>query len=287
MTALLGCAASLALGVCHIAQAAVLNVTNGEFTSYSGVTPGTHGDYFQNVMPTDWTGGGNLIFVTTAHGTDPFGINDPTRYLPVYGPTAGVPASPTNPIPNPIPGSNFVEADANPDFESSFSYNKLNSLTPGQTYQLSFFVAYGQQTLPFQGATTNQWIVGLGKPGSHFLTTADPMNPGHDKYTLVDATNTPTGDTTTTPLTSVASQSFSGWTQVGVTLTADAANDVLTFLAWGNNGSTVNLPPIAFLDIGANGNMVATTPEPATIAIWSLLGGVGLGITWWRKRKAA
>ena len=72
-----------------------------------------------------------------------------------------------------------------------------------------------------------------------------------------------------------------------VTLTADASNDVLTFLAWANDGSTVNVPPIAFLDIGANGNAVPAVPEPLSIVMWSLLGGFGLGITWWRRRKAA
>src|SRR5580700_8172447 len=44
----------------------ILTVTNGEFTQYSGTTPGTSGDYFTNVMPTSWSGGGNLIFVTTS-----------------------------------------------------------------------------------------------------------------------------------------------------------------------------------------------------------------------------
>ena len=28
-------------------------------------------------------------------------------------------------------------------------------------------------------------------------------------------------------------------------------------------------------------------PEPATIMVWSLLGGCGIGLGWWRRRKAA
>jgi hypothetical protein len=28
-------------------------------------------------------------------------------------------------------------------------------------------------------------------------------------------------------------------------------------------------------------------PEPSTVIIWSLLGGMGIGIGWWRKKKAA
>jgi len=30
----------------------------------------------------------------------------------------------------------------------------------------------------------------------------------------------------------------------------------------------------------------AAVPEPGAVIIWSLLGGLGLGVTWWRKRKA-
>jgi hypothetical protein len=29
------------------------------------------------------------------------------------------------------------------------------------------------------------------------------------------------------------------------------------------------------------------TPEPATVIIWSLLGAVGIGVGWWRRRRAA
>ena len=145
MTAVLGCAASLALGVCQIAQAAVLSVTNGEFTSYTG--PGAPGennnDYFTQVNPTNWSGGSGLIFVTNNAALNA------GYYLNVYGP---YPAAP-------LPG-NFVEADGNPYYESSFSY-QLSGLTVGQTYQLSFFQAFGQQT-SFTGTTTNQWVVALG-----------------------------------------------------------------------------------------------------------------------------
>ncbi len=127
-------------------------------------------------------------------------------------------------------------------------------------------------------------LVALGVPGSVFTTT--PIGGGFDSYSYSDAYAAANGGVTSTPLVYIPSESVSPWQEVTVTLTADAPNDVLTFLAWANNGSTVNVPPIAFLDIGANGSFVSV-PEPATVVIWSLLGGFGLGISWWRKRKAA
>lgn len=274
----------VAILVATPAQADVLTVTNGEFTQYSnnngsvpGINPfsgfyGPGSDQFQQVNPTGWVGGGGLIAITTANGTQQIGVNNPNAYLQVYGPTPGVTASPTNPIPNPLPGSNFVEADGNPQFEDSFSYTQLSTLTVGKPYQLSFFVAYGQQT-GFTGDMTNQWVVALGKPGSSLLNNT----------TDTDSS----ASVTTTPLTSVASGHFSGWQQVTVTLTPDASNDVLTFLAWANNGSTINVPPIAFLDIGANGAVVNTsaTPEPASLTLM-VVGMFGFGAYRLRRRRS-
>jgi len=253
------------------AQADSLVVTNGNFSSYSGVTPGTSGDNFQNVNPTGWTGGGGLIFVTNAAGINS-GI-----YLPVYGPTVGQPASPSNPFPAPPPGGNFVEADGNPFYENSFSY-QLTGLTKGKTYSLSFFQAAGQQTPPFTGATTNQWIVGLGVTGSQFITT--PIGGGIDTYAYSDSN----GSVVASHLMNVPSQGLYPWEQVTVNLTADATNDVLTFLAWGDNGNTANLPPIAFLDIAGNGNMVST-PEPGGLLLM-VSGMLGFGAYRLHRRRA-
>jgi hypothetical protein len=263
----------------------ILTVTNGEFTQYSGTTPGTSGDYFTNVMPTSWSGGGNLIFVTTSiqnpNSTyQQFGVNDPNLYIPVYGPTATVTASPSNPISNPIPGSNFVEADGNPTYEDSFSY-QLSGLTVGQTYQLSFYEAFGQDSEDngyFSGATTNQWIVALGTQGSSLQTPY--IGGGYYSYYDTDSN----ASVTSPGVVNIASQSFSGWQQVTVNLTADASNDVLTFLAWGDGGNSANLPPMAFLDIGNNG-APAATPEPATLTLMAI-GMVGFGAFRLRRRRS-
>jgi hypothetical protein len=28
-------------------------------------------------------------------------------------------------------------------------------------------------------------------------------------------------------------------------------------------------------------------PEPASLVVWSLLGALGIGVAWWRRRRAA
>jgi hypothetical protein len=255
----------------------VLTVSNGNFALYSG--PGTPGsgangsDYFTNVNPVGWSATGtpasnsNLIFVTNQSG-----VNDNSLYLQVYNtqPVSG----PAAPFPAPPPGGNFVEADGNPTFEESFSY-QLSGLTPGQTYSLSFFQAASQQQ-GFQGDTTNQWIVGLGTPGGFNISYSGSQA----SYSLVD----PSGSVAVSPLMSVPTGTYVPWQQVTLQLTADAPNDLLTFLAWGNGGNTANLPPIAFLDIAGNGAPVGA-PEPSSLL---LMGGClgGLGVAYLRQRRA-
>ena len=47
--------------------------------------------------------------------------------------------------------------------------------------------------------------------------------------------------------------------------------------------TSVTPPPNSLILDGA---VTPAIPEPATIIIWSLLGGCGIGLTWWRKRSA-
>jgi hypothetical protein len=74
------------------------------------------------------------------------------------------------------------------------------------------------------------------------------------------------------PLMLNASGHNTDWNNVQLTFTPTAAdltsgNAVLTFLAWGDNGSTTNLPPTVFLE-GVN-TPPTNVPEPASL---SLLG---------------
>lgn len=259
MTGVATLAALVAIVTAADARAQVLTVTNGDFASYTGVAPGTPGDYFQNVNPTGWTGGGGLIFVTNQAG-----VNNDSLYLQVYN-------TPT--FPAPPPGGNFVEADGNPYFENSFSY-QLSGLTVGTTYSLTFFQAFSQQQ-GFYGDTTNQWIVGLGTTGF----SVNPIGGGYDAYSMAD----PNASIVASPLASVPTGTYIPWQEVTVSLKADSANDLLTFLAWGDNGNTVNLPPIAFLDIANNGNPVV--PEPSGLLLLAI-GSVACGAYRLRRRRS-
>ena len=51
---------------------------------------------------------------------------------------------------------------------------------------------------------------------------------------------------------------------------------------------TLNFPQdVVGVDDVRFGSSQATVPEPSTLIIWSVLGGVGLAVNRWRKRKAA
>jgi hypothetical protein len=251
-------------------------LTNLNFLSYTGNNPK---DSFQNVKPTGWTGGTGLIFIDKP-GTSQ---SDPTTacgttYLSTYG-------CPSNLA---IPGGyNYVEADGNPSFESGFNY-LVTGLTVGQTYTLSFYQGGSQQKGFANGLnTTEQWIVSLGTSGMTFCNGCGPADGyygGNDStYSNADAN----ASIVATPLMTTAPGGLTDWQFVSVTLKADATTDLLSFLAWGDNGNTVNLPPIVFL-AGVNSPSGLTTPEPGSIVLLAtLVLGLGLGISRRRNRATA
>lgn len=238
----------------QVGQASTLPITNSEFTSYTGSAPK---GYFSAVAPTGWTLGSsnytNLVFVD-APGTEANG-----SYLSVYGPFPNSPAA-----------GNIVEADGNPNYEGVISQT-LTGLTVGQTYTLGFYQAAGQQT-GFTGATTEQWIVSLGKSALSVHSSGSNT----DTYK-----NTDNGASiAATTLMNTPSKGDTPWEYVTVNLTADATTDVLSFLAWGDGGSTVNEPPIVFLS-GLN----SPTPEPASLSILGA-GLLGCGLILRRRRSS-
>ena len=230
----------------------LLPVLNLTFNQYTGFAPKT---IFSAVNPVGWTGGTGLISID-APGTATQNSQAHGNAYPVYGPFA-----------DPPPGGNFIQADGNPSFETSFN-QVINGLIVGQDYDLSFWQAAGQQT-GFTGATTEQWIVALGGTGfvlCHGCGT-DPT------YGTVDTYSNPGSEIEVTHLMHTPSQGVSPWEQVTMTFTATAASETLRFLAWGNNGSEVNLPPTVFL---AGVNTPSRVPEPASLTLFALaLAGLG------------
>jgi hypothetical protein len=223
---------ALAMGSASPVQAGFLPVQNLTFSVYSGAAPKNN---FSVVDPAFWYRGtpaatGDLVFID-APGTATSG----TGGYPVYGPFS-----------DPPPGGNFVQADGNPNFFSTFKQD-ISGLVVGDHYTLSFWQAAGQQTT-YTGATTEQWRVFLGTNGN----TTDPE---YDS-----------------PLMNTPSQGVSAWNLVTLDVVANATTDTLTFLAWGDGGSTANLPPTVFL-AGVNS---PSLPEPATLSLFGM-GLLGLG----------
>jgi hypothetical protein len=246
------------------AQADTLpGLTNLNFLSYTGTAPK---DTFTNVNPTGWTGGSGLIFIDTPGDASNPNSACGSKYLDTYGCPSTLSIA---------GGYNYVEADGNPDYESGFSYN-ISGLTVGDTYQLSFYQAASQQK-GFTGDTTEQWIVSLGTSG--MTDCPGCLGLGNSYYSNADLT----ASIVATSLMSTPSGGMTDWQYVTVNLTADATDQVLSFLAWGDNGNTTNLPPIVFL-AGVNSPDGLTTPEPATFAIFGL-GLAGLGIVSVRRRR--
>jgi hypothetical protein len=239
-------------------------VQNLNFLSYTGTAPK---NYFTSVNPVGWTGGTGLIFI------DAPGTADNGSYLSVYSPF---------PANSPV-GGNFVEADGNPEFESGFNQT-ITGLTPGQTYTLSFYQAASQQQGFASGlATTERWIVSLGTAGLS-LKSGGPTDPVYGPTAAYYSTDA-SADIVASSLMTTPSAGVTPWQYVSVSLKADAATDLLSFLAWGDNGSTINLPPIVFLSGVNSPNVISSTPEPGTAPLLVILL-LGLGAFIWRRRAA-
>jgi hypothetical protein len=251
------------------ADPALPNLTNLNFTDVANAPKGT----FTYVDPAGWTGGTGLIFIDgQSYGQSAEGGG----YLPTYG-------NPTGSV-----TGNYVEADGNPSFESGFNYT-VTGLTVGQTYTLTFYQGASEQTgyglidgqpIP----TTNQWIVSLGKQGLVLNGVGSgPVDPTYgptETYSNPD----PSASVVATPLMMVPYQGTVGWNFVSINLTADATTDLLSFLAYGDNGSTVNLPPIAFLSgVNSPAGLGAPVPEPVSLSVFGV-GLAGLGVIARRRR---
>ena len=242
----------LSLLACSAEALPLLPVQNLTFSNYTGFAPKT---LFSAVNPLYWYRGtpgpfGDLVSID-APGTATINSQAHGNAYPVYGPFSDPPS-----------GGNFIQADGNPDYESSFNQD-ISGLVIGDTYELSFWQAAGQQQ-EFTGATTEQWVVALGAVGSVLNVQ---LSGGSGTYFDTD----PLADVQLSTLMSTPSGGVSPWQQVTMSFTATAVDQTLSFLAWGDNGSTTNLPPTVFL-AGVN---TPSVPEPATLSLFGI-GVLGL-----------
>jgi hypothetical protein len=206
-------AIALSVGWAGSAQAGYLpGLTNLNFLSYTGSPPKNS---FGAVIPTGWTGGSGLIYIDApgTSNTSPVTACG-TTYLQTYGCPSTLAIS---------GGYNYVEADANPTFESGFNY-KVTGLTAGTTYQLSFYQAASQQTGYGNGLnTTEQWIVSLGKGGFTTCNGCGAYVPYYGSNASTYANTDPGADIVATALMTTPSGGLTNWNYVTMSLTADAS----------------------------------------------------------------
>jgi len=261
--------ASTALSLSLAAWSATANpalpgLVNLDFTQTANPTKGS----FTTVAPTGWSGGNGLIYV-----------DSPVAGKDAISPSGGIDTyfDPSGSVPG-----NYVEADGNPHFESGFN-TTVTGLTVGQAYTLSFYQGASQE-VGFDGPTTNQWIVALGGVGSTLYSKNSVTgNPDTNCGTnCVYADTDLTASIAASDLMIVPSHGIVGWNFVSVDLTATATTEVLSFLAWGDNGNTTNLPPMAFL-AGVDSPNGLGVPEPASMALFGV-GLAGLGAVTRRRR---
>jgi hypothetical protein len=220
-------------------------VTNGGFET----TTLTSSGQINTTNVTGWSSSYDPVYynfiyfpgqVTTAGvgAVDTDGVN---AHVWMYGPgnSSTFPVSPD--------GGNFLAADADTDYNGAITQT-INGLTPGQTYDLSFYWGGAQYTTR-TGPTTESWQVSLGS------------------------------ETKSTGFISDASESFTGWQLANMQFQATSTSEVLSFLAVGTpNGE----PPVSVLD----GVSLVQAPEPGYSAL--MFAGVGaLVFAARRRRKSA
>jgi hypothetical protein len=120
--------------------------------------------------------------------------------------------------------------------------------------------------------TTEQWIVSLGTGGFTTCLGCGAFNSYYGSNESTYANTDPSASIVATNKMTTPSGGLTNWNYVTIDLTADAATQYLSFLAWGNDGTTANLPPIAFLT-GVN-SAPGLVPEPSTWAMM-ILGFLG------------
>jgi len=203
----------LALLTCGMARANF--VTNGDFSSYVSAPK----NWFYTVLPTDWASNSYASIDAPNTADDPF-----APAVPVWGP-----------FPNPPLGGNFLQDDGSPGLSLPVTQT-INGLTVGQSYNLSFYQAGGQQVNDY-GATSDYWQVSLGS------------------------------QTQNSAVMNVPSAGVFPWQAQTLPFTATSTSEVQSFLSVGSGG----VPPMVFL---ADPDLESTVPEPSAFLLLAGVGAV-------------
>jgi hypothetical protein len=204
---------ALSMGSAHATQQLV---TNGEFTSLSAGP----GQLTTNTVATGWTvPSGGYTFIFTQGD-----VASPGQYggLSLWDGNNGGNNTWNGLSAN---GGNFAAIDG--DFQNQPLTQTISGLTAGNTYDLTFNYAFGQQ-YGFNGATVQSLTVDVGS------TTW-----GSGNYNVAD-------------------HGFTGWQSGDVKFTASSASEILSFIAVGN----LPVPPFALVS-----NVSLAVPELSTWAM--------------------
>lgn len=255
----------LAVGSIGLANAVPVNlVQNGDFSQTSptksvptqfGAKSGTNASgHWGGQFVTGWTGASGSIA-----GGNGYTIWEPSAYAAVNTfPTSqyGTPTPPpaytlgTGLYAPPVaasPGGTFVAIDGEGSYQGIVQQT-ISGLTKGQTYAVSFYWG-ATETQKATKTTTAQLQVSLGS------------------------------QTHLTQVFSNPPQGFSGWQYVTFKFGANAASELLSFMAI---GTPAGLPPMAVL----TGVSMHKVPEPAS---WAMFGSglLGLGLLTLLARRSA
>ncbi|MEQ1601153.1 MAG: PEP-CTERM sorting domain-containing protein [Methylophilaceae bacterium] len=259
-------------------QANLNLVKNGSFETVTT----TKNDAFSLAGVSNWAtlnsytflevpGGATLPFAPSNGGSLYSGIACTAPILPTTGP------APSGCFPTTSPdGGNFVVADGGA-YPFGVLWQSLTGLVVGQSYEVSFWQAAGQQKT-YPGNTLEQWIVTLGGTlGSGNVNLTDGT-------TVNVASMLVGGKSQHSDLMSTPNKDFVDWQYQTMTFQATdpnlptGATMPSTLLGFLSIGSPFGVPPFVLLD----GVSVEAVPEPASYA---LLGIGLLGALFARRQK--
>ncbi|MGO9109871.1 MAG: hypothetical protein ACLP9L_11615 [Thermoguttaceae bacterium] len=213
-------------------------------------------------------------------------------------PVAGVPL---------VPGS-LKQSSTGLQFDTTYSTNNL-------TWEMVGLQTKATSLRPSLTSVSVNWLcycsankTTLGKGSAHAVSNAklDAGDPGPMITTFWEFPETASIDTTAIP-TFTADPSTGVWTYQYVYEAPDGSARPFGGVEWTTTGSGIpagaefgwsdsmtgpnaTLYDDFFHDSTTGDTIEITTectPEPSTVIIWSLLGGIGLGLGYWRRKRAA